>query len=636
VETIFPIRKNGTFMTGPKEKQTASTGHGSGNRCGIVPCLLLTMMLVVPAGSGSAGQDGIPEGPTRGVRVTRTVPFANESFGEIHASARNRIPPATLRRTVPFLGTSDPFAPSGRGTEPASVPAGATPLPQAPVVLLAPALDSGFPGLGNPPHNEGDVIPPNAMGAAGPAHLVTFLNSGFGVFSKDGAKLDNLSLRAFWGSLGSGPGEPAEFPYDTKVLYDPSSERFIVISLGGGVAPDSWILIAFSSSSDPLAPWNKWAIDADLDNNVQQFYNFADYPGVGVDGFNVYLSTNMYGNDRSWNYSKVWVLPKNQMLSANDNITWTEFRAPSGSSSSMQPAHAFGAAGEAYFLFEGPADSLGMVSQLQLARMDNTSGSPVWHPPTAVPVTPYARSFALPDAPQLGDSRGIFTADTRMQNVVLRNGSLWSTHHLAVNGKVEVAWYRINPGAGAMMTQGRISDPTRWYYFPSIGVNKDNVAAIGFSGSSVTEYAGAFYTIVRPASGAAEPVALLKAGEASYFKIFGAGTQNRWGDFSATVVDPSDDTTFWTLQEYAQTPDPVSGESRWGTWWGKFSSSAPSPSGGSGSGGGCLSITRSGSDALFGTSLFSVGILLLPACALGLRRFFRRRERTVPIRHLLC
>ena len=28
--------------------------------------------------------------------------------------------------------------------------------------------------------------------------------------------------------------------------------------------------------------------------------------------------------------------------------------------------------------------------------------------------------------------------------------------------------------------------------------------------------------------------------------------------------------TFWTLQEYAQTPDPSTEASRWGTWWGKF------------------------------------------------------------------
>jgi hypothetical protein len=56
----------------------------------------------------------------------------------------------------------------------------------------------------------------------------------------------------------------------------------------------------------------------------------------------------------------------------------------------------------------------------------------------------------------------------------------------------------------------------------------------------------------------------------------------------------------------------------------------------SSSGGGCLSITRSGGEMPSGTSLFSIGILLLPACALGLRRFSRRRERTVSNRHPLC
>ncbi len=190
------------------------------------------------------------------------------------------------------------------------------------------------------------------------------------------------------------------------------------------------------------------------------------------------------------------------------------------------------------------------------------------------------------------------------------------------------------------------------------------------------------------------------------------------------MVDPTDDTSFWTLQEYAQTPSGHRGSSRWGTWWGKFHPSdvlSPTgltatadnatqvtlrwtdlatnetgyvverkigaagtfgvltspplppnsvtytdnvglvagttyfyrvgavgstgtsystevpvtipgspPSSGGGGGGGCLSITRSGGEVSFATSLFSVGILLLPACALGIRRFFRRRERTVP------
>ena len=45
--------------------------------------------------------------------------------------------------------------------------------------------------------------------------------------------------------------------------------------------------------------------------------------------------------------------------------------------------------------------------------------------------------------------------------------------------------------------------------------------------------------------------------------------RNRWGDYSATVVDPDDDKKMWTIQEYAAA-SLGSGETydRWGTWWG--------------------------------------------------------------------
>ncbi|HQT97723.1 MAG TPA: hypothetical protein PK416_07585, partial [Thermodesulfobacteriota bacterium] len=372
-----------------------------------------------------------------------------------------------------------------------------------------------------------------------------------------------------------------------------------------------------------------------LDSNTQQFTYWADFPGVGLDAGNLYVSANMFDNLDSFRYSKVWVLPKPQLLSGSATITWTEFRDPPGSSFSMQPAHTFGLAPAEYFMYEG------ISGQLQLAKIDNSSGTLAWHAPTAIAVTPYASVSALPGAPQSGNDNTIDTSDTRLLNVVYRNGALWTVHTVSGPGtaKTEVAWYQINPTGGTVLAQGRISDLVRWYYYPSIGVNQDNVAAIGFSGSSSTEYAGGYYTIVQPASGIADTVALLKAGEAPYYKTL-TGPSNRWGDYSATVVDPTDNVTFWTVQEYAAIP--ISGISQWGTWWGKFTPGAappsppPSSGGGGGGGGGCRSIPGSGSGEAFGSSLFSVGLLLLPACALGLRRFLRRRERTVPIRHPLC
>jgi hypothetical protein len=595
----------------------------------IVPVAVILLAVAGPRNSAGSGPT-----TSTGVQVTGSVPFVRESIDEIRALAPMRERTVPVDRAIPLRRIQRRSGATGEAEMPfagATVAAPSAPSSPAP---SAPALDGSFAGLGNPPRSEGDVIPPDTMGAAGPTHLVSLLNSDFGVFNKTGTLLQKVRLQAFWASLGTAAGEPANSPFDPKILYDQHSGQFVAITLGGTSAPGSWVMIAVSS--DPTGPWSKWAIDADLDNNVQLFNNSADFPGLGVDAFNVYVTANMFSGAGVAQYSKVWVIPKAQLLAVPPppTITWFEFRNPPGSDFTMQPAHTFGAAAAEYFLFEG------LVNQLGVAWMDNVSGAPVWHSPLQVPVAPYTSTIFLPGAPQLGlgNDNTIDTSDTRLLNTVYRNGSVWTTHHLAVNGKVEVAWYRINPVTGTLQSQGRITDPNRWYYYPSIAVNRDNVAAVGFSGSSTTEYVGGYYTIVHPTSNVAEEVSLLKLGEAPYYKVF-TGTDNRWGDFSATVVDPSDDMSFWTLQEYAQTPDPATGSSRWGTWWGKFTPGAappPPPSSGGGGGGGCLVVTRSGGEVPVGSSLISTGILLLPACALGLRRFSRRRERTTPIRHPLC
>ena len=607
----------------------------------IVPAIVILIAVAV-----SADPVGSEPATSTGVKVTVSVPFVRESIDEIRARAPLRTRAVPGDRAIPFHRIPR----RSDATEPARLPLTvqdlATPFFTSSPAPLAPVLDINFEGLGNPPHGQ-DVIPPDTMGAVGPDHLVSLLNSDFGVFQKTtGAVLQKTSLQSFWGSLGTGAGEPADFPFDPKILYDQHSERFVAITLGGSSAPDSWIMVAVSSSSDPTGAWRKWAIDADKDNDVQLSNNSADYPGLGVDAFNVYITANMYDGANVGQYSKLWVIPKAQLLAVlpPTKITWFEFPNPPGSDFTMQPAHTFGTPGSEYFLFEGS------TNHLAVGWMDNISGTPVWHSPVQVAVTSYTSTDKLPGAPQSGNDNTIDTSDTRLLNVVYRNGSVWATHHVVgPSGKVEVAWYRINPGPGTLVSEGRVNDPNRWFYYPSIAVNKDNVAAIGFSGSSRDEYVGGYYTIIQPTTGTAENVALLKAGDAPYYKTgqtfgnTGGGTDNRWGDFSATVVDPTDDTSFWTLQEYAKLP--VAGISQWGTWWGKFTPGnpqapplpplTPPPSGGGG-GGGCLSIARSGSELSFGTSLLSVGILLLPAFALGLRRFSRRQKRAVPIRHPIC
>jgi len=234
-----------------------------------------------------------------------------------------------------------------------------------PPATMPPALDCSFTGLGNP--TSGDVIPPDTMGAVGPNHLVSILNSNFGIFDKpSGAILSSVTLQNFWASLGAGQGQPAQNPFDPKVLYDTSSGRFVAATLGGVVNVPSWLMVTMSATSDPTGIWYKVAIRADQDaDNVIRF-NGADYTCLGVDADHIYVSANMFDNavNPNFKYSKVWVISKSEPLlnGGTTPLTWAEFRNPPGSGDSMQPAHTFETAPAEYFIYEGGSGLLHVAS----------------------------------------------------------------------------------------------------------------------------------------------------------------------------------------------------------------------------------------------------------------------------------
>ncbi|MBP2676294.1 MAG: hypothetical protein H6Q84_3134, partial [Deltaproteobacteria bacterium] len=159
----------------------------------MVPALVL---LATVAGPGFSAE---PEPTTStGVQVTKSVPFVRESIDEIRARAPFRAQAVPGDRAIPLRRIQRRSGASGKEVLRSAPPPPAAPSVSSSPAPLAPALASSFAGLGNPPHSEGDVVPPDTMGAAGPDHLVSLLNSDFGVFSKSGTLLQKVSLQDFW------------------------------------------------------------------------------------------------------------------------------------------------------------------------------------------------------------------------------------------------------------------------------------------------------------------------------------------------------------------------------------------------------------------------------------------------------
>jgi len=87
------------------------------------------------------------------------------------------------------------------------------------------------------------------------------------------------------------------------------------------------------------------------------------------------------------------------------------------------------------------------------------------------------------------------------------------------------------------------STNTWWYHYGSVAVNCPGDIVTGFSGSSATNYIGAFYT-ARLADGTQfAPPRLLQLGSIEHL--------DQWGDYSVTLPDPVNQWSFWTVQAYS-------------------------------------------------------------------------------------
>ena len=480
-------------------------------------------------------------------------------------------------RVVPYMPPPEPGE-LPVGGEPLT-PESETPLPGHANLLGAPPLADDFEGLGD----NNTSIPPDTMGAAGPNHLMVMLNTQVRIQNKSGAEVSIVTLDTFW--TGGGTGLSGD-PFDPKLVYDSLSGRWMATVDADSRSATSAVWFAISDTSDPTGTWDFYAFDADSTDTY-----WADYPGFGVNSTWIAITNNMFtvvGNN--FVDPKMWVIDKSTALSGGP-LTVTVFdvgfdTAAGYDGFTLKPALTFDAAETTLYIVDNSGYGYGSGRfLLRLSRITGTGPSPTW---SAVPGSSIAGSgffeveaanrfdFSQIDADQLGTTTDVETNDPRALNAVYRNGRLWTTHSAGLPvGAVDrtaAFWYEINPAAmpTPIVQSGYVDNGAgTHYFFPSITANANNAVVLGFSYSDSTQYVDAAFTGRESTDtpGTMGAVTTCKAGEDSYVKDYGSGSV-RWGDYSATVVDPADDLTFWTLQEYAET-DVGSGSSddRWGTWW---------------------------------------------------------------------
>jgi len=398
----------------------------------------------------------------------------------------------------------------------------------------APDFDFGFQTV-----KRGDAgqfsYPPDPTGAVGPNHFVETVNRNFAVYSKsNGAQLQNINIGSF---LPGSSGDP-------RVVFDPNSQRWIVLVTD--FSSGSNIYLAVSLTNNPMGSWFKTSFFTAQGSDAGKW---PDYPTLGVDANGIYTSAYMVGGN---NRMTIFAIDKAPLISASPSLgTVTAFRELPWEGA-IQPVLTYGNPGGEYLV------SRNSSTAIRLRRIN---------PPLTAPTLSELGTIAIashsspPDANSQGSSTPLDTVGDRLMMSVYRDGSLWTTHTVGVDGVASCRWYQIDPVAESVIQYGTVHNPNIHFFFPSIMVNRYGHVAMGFTGSNGNMYASAYYTGRRssdPPGNMAEPIQY-KAGLAAQNNIDQYG-RNRWGDYSYTSLDPTDEVRIWTVQEYAHS------NNIWGTW----------------------------------------------------------------------
>ena len=392
---------------------------------------------------------------------------------------------------------------------------------------------------------QSGFIPPDTMGAVGPNHIVELINGRYAAYDRTGAFQEGSSLDQFWVNAGVNPA--GNFSFDPRIVYDQHSERWFATAVDNAGGANNY-LVGVSNSSDPTAGWNAFQIDSDFNNS-----DWADFPMLGLNRDNVVISANMFPLGGGSSNVGFIVMDKNDLMSGTLNVTTFEDISSGDTGFSVQPV----------FDLDNNSGPLNLLSSFNkpagLLKASSIDMSMLMTGGGFISVTSRG---GPPDIDQPGPKADIeggssrFSGNVIQQNIGRTNDSLWAVHSVDVNGRAAIEWYEIDAVTDTVIQSGLIDDPSLGLNYPSIAVNDLGDVVIGFSGGDPNTFMSTYFVAGQTVDGITTfgSITLSMAGVADYERLDSIG-RNRWGDYSATVLDPNDPRSFWTFQLFASDTD---------------------------------------------------------------------------------
>jgi hypothetical protein len=508
-------------------------------------------------------------GATFGVRA---APPSSGLAPDVTASVHHDVSPPL--RDLPSAATAYRGSPDRPLRSPGQEAGTLQPDPLAQTTVgprVAATTGLSFSGLGRQT-GQGDFAnfcncaPPDTNGAAGATQYVQIVNTGFAVFDKSTGAIIGTSkaINTLWSGFGGGC--QANDDGDPIVQYDQAAGRWIITQFSVSTTPFLQC-VAVSTTSDATGTYNRYAFNY---GNTQ----FPDYPKLGVWPDAYYITYNIFNNGQTFAGPKTCAWDRSAMIGGAASATQVCFQLGT-SVNSLLPADLDGTiappAGAPNFQVSLGTNALNFFRfHVDFATPANSTLTG----PTSIPVASFSQAcgggacIPQPNTRQRLDS----LADRLMYRLAYRrfadgHESLLVTHSVFVSGNKRTQvdgerWYELrNPSGGTptVFQQGTFSPDSSSRWMGSIAMDKLGNIALGYSVSSSSVVPSIAITgrVPTDPAGTMEAEMVVKAGGGSQLQNL-----NRWGDYSAMQVDPTDDCTFWYTNEYLRS----SGTFNWSTW----------------------------------------------------------------------
>ncbi|MCX6248538.1 MAG: hypothetical protein NTW10_12510 [Bacteroidetes bacterium] len=417
------------------------------------------------------------------------------------------------------------------------------------------------------------VTPPDPTGDVGPNHYVQTVNSLLQVFNKSGVSVFGpVATSTLWSGF-NGPWN-GHNDGDAVVLYDENADRWLIsqfaIDCGASGSYTEYELIAISTSPDPTGSYYRYAY---------QFDYMPDYPKIGVWNDGYYMAINRFNTNSGGTFigAAGCVMERNLMLIGDPAARLVYFKTEtlggsgSGNGSScysMLPSDCdgtFPSAGTPNYFTYIPSSS-GSELRIWSLHTDWTNiANSTFTYVTALAVTAFTRlaTGGTGVVPQQGASAPKLDGlgDRLMFRNQYRNFGSYETfvtcHNVSTGGISGVRWYEYRKvgSAFSIYQQGTYAPADgKWRWLGSIAMNSIGDIGLAYTVSSSSMYPSIYYTGRKSADALGSMTVTEGIIQTGTNYITGA---SRWGDYSAMNIDPADNLTFWTTNEYIGTGTPA-------------------------------------------------------------------------------